>query len=140
MRLYQAGTAVAAGYYINPRALELLTVGPEGGVLPLGPDGSFIRVPWAAILALAPVLGFAFVVFLPAIAFAMIAYYLAAVLWRLTTRGVTSVAAMALAAAGRNGVALAPSPKTGHTEMSGGSSDLTPAKGLPAEVERDIAA
>jgi hypothetical protein len=65
---YESGTAVLNGYYLNPSSWCLTPVAHDGERLPSG-DGRWLRVPTAAALALVPVLGAAFLVFLPLIGF-----------------------------------------------------------------------
>jgi hypothetical protein len=68
------GTKVQAGFYFNKANWEIVTVsGKKGGVLPGDAKADYLRVPAVAMLAGAPVLGAAFVVFLPVIGFALLA-------------------------------------------------------------------
>lgn len=54
--------AVRSGYYLNPASWHIEPVAAEGGRLPAG---RWIRIPTAAALALVPILGGLFLVFLP---------------------------------------------------------------------------
>ena len=68
------GTKVPAGFYFNKANWEIVTVsGKKGGVLPGDEKADYLRIPAIAMLAGAPVLGAAFVVFLPVIGFALLA-------------------------------------------------------------------
>jgi hypothetical protein len=68
------GSKVKAGFYFNKNNWEIVTVsGKKGGVLPGDAKADYLRVPAVAMLAGAPVLGAAFVVFLPVIGFALLA-------------------------------------------------------------------
>jgi hypothetical protein len=68
------GSRVEAGFYFNKNSWEIVTVsGKQGGVLPGDAKTGYLRVPAVAMLAGAPVLGAAFVVFLPVIGFALLA-------------------------------------------------------------------
>jgi hypothetical protein len=68
------GSKVPAGFYFNKKNWEIVTVsGKRGGVLPGGPETEYLKIPALAMLAAAPVLGAAFVVFLPVIGFALLA-------------------------------------------------------------------
>ncbi len=68
------GNKVPAGFYFNKRNWEIVTVsGKKGGLLPGDPETGYLRIPALAMLAAAPVLGAAFVVFLPVIGFALLA-------------------------------------------------------------------
>jgi hypothetical protein len=68
------GSKVPAGFYFNKSNWEIVTVsGKKGGVLPGLPETDYLKIPAVAMLAGAPVLGAAFVVFLPVIGFALLA-------------------------------------------------------------------
>lgn len=67
-----AGTTVKGGFYLNRDAWDLVAVNGKEGVLP-GADGQrYVKLPIWAVLALAPMLGGLFVVFLPLIGFALV--------------------------------------------------------------------
>lgn len=68
------GSKVQAGFYFNKANWEIVTVsGKKGGLLPGDAKVEYFKVPAVAMLAAAPVLGAAFVVFLPVIGFALLA-------------------------------------------------------------------
>ena len=68
------GTKVPAGFYFNKANWEIVTVsGKKGGLLPGDVKTDYLKIPAVAMLAAAPVLGAAFVVFLPVIGFALLA-------------------------------------------------------------------
>lgn len=67
------GSKVPAGFYFDKKSWEIMTVsGKKGGLLP-GDGKNYFRIPAVAMLAAAPVLGAAFVIFLPVIGFALLA-------------------------------------------------------------------
>jgi hypothetical protein len=68
MATYESGTAVLNGYYLNPTSWSVTPVAHDGERLPSG-RGRWMRIPTAAALVLVPVLGAAFLVFLPLIGF-----------------------------------------------------------------------
>jgi hypothetical protein len=74
---YQSGSAVLSGYYLDLAGWHLAPVAHDGDRLPSG-RGSWRRVPTAAALLAAPLLGAAFVVFLPVIGFVVLLRALAA--------------------------------------------------------------
>ena len=74
MTTYAGGTAVKSGYYLDIRTFTFAQVARDGGKLPGGDEQGFTRVPAALVLVAAPVLGGAFVVALPFIAFGVTAY------------------------------------------------------------------
>ncbi|MCM2333423.1 MAG: hypothetical protein NDI82_05690 [Anaeromyxobacteraceae bacterium] len=64
--------AVPSGYYLNASRWAIEPVAEDGGRLPAGP-GRWRRIPTAAALLATPLLGLAFLVFLPFIGFALTA-------------------------------------------------------------------
>ncbi len=74
MKNNNGGTKVPAGFYFNKSNWEIVTVsGKKGGVLPGDAEAGYLKIPAVAMLAAAPVLGAAFVIFLPVIGFALLA-------------------------------------------------------------------
>jgi hypothetical protein len=73
---YESGTAVLNGYYLDPSSWCVTPVAHDGDRLPSG-NGRWMRIPTAAALALVPVLGAAFLVFLPLIGFLVTLHALA---------------------------------------------------------------
>ena len=61
---YQGGEAVPGGTYWNPLSGEFAKFGEEGGRLPQA-EGEFIRGHPAAIMAVGPLLGLVYLIFLP---------------------------------------------------------------------------
>ncbi len=68
---YQSGSAVRSGYYFNAARWHVEPIADDGGKLPDG-AGSWIKVPTVAALALVPILGATFLMFLPLIGFIML--------------------------------------------------------------------
>jgi len=77
MRTYTANQTVDPGLYFNLNRLQLKSV-DDRGPLPGADTDVYRRVPMLVMLAFAPLLGLAFVIFLPFIGFAMVARLLAA--------------------------------------------------------------
>lgn len=93
MKRFTSGSKVASGIYWNLGRWELANIGPTGGALP-GHDGDrFVKVPLVAALAVAPLLGLVFVMFLPFIGVAMVAALAVKKVGALLHGGATSVAA-----------------------------------------------
>jgi hypothetical protein len=67
---YDGGSAVRSGYYLDPARWHIEPVAHDGERLPDG-RSKWVRIPTAAALALVPVLGAAFVVFLPFVGVAL---------------------------------------------------------------------
>lgn len=72
MTTYTGTQNVEAGLYYAVRPFKLTTM-DQNGPLPGADDRTYHRVPMLLMLALAPLLGLAFVIFLPFIGFAMVA-------------------------------------------------------------------
>ena len=74
---YESGSAVMSGYYLNTSSWHVEPVASDGARLPAG-RGGWMRVPTAAALLLGPVLGAAFLLFLPLVGFLVVFRVLAA--------------------------------------------------------------
>ena len=132
MPRYSGGTKVAGGYYLNLRTWDFQAVDGTEGTLP-GSD-TFLHLPAVAVLPAALVLSFVFVVFLPAIGFALTAYVLA-----------RKTASMFGAGAGRLAGTLAPSYRPGLAFFARDARKDEPQQGAApseqlTELEKDIAA
>ncbi len=68
MTSYNGNQAVQSGYYFNSASWSIEPVAQDGARLPAGP-GTWYAVPTAVALLATPVLGLAFLVFLPFIGF-----------------------------------------------------------------------
>lgn len=73
MKRYHTEETVPAGLYFNLRELAFTSM-DEAGRLPGATGAEFRKVPAAALLIVGPVLGAAYVMFLPVIGFAMLAW------------------------------------------------------------------
>ena len=87
---HQGGTNVKGGYYWNTAGRKVVTIDGKEGTLPGGPMQKYVRVPTLLFIALAPVLGALFVVFLPFIGFGMLLILL--VQKSLASKGLLNVA------------------------------------------------
>jgi hypothetical protein len=72
MKRVMGGTKVEPGFYWNTRDWQIVTVEKEPRTLPGGADQTYMKVPAAAMLLLAPMLGLSFVIFLPFVGFAIL--------------------------------------------------------------------
>ncbi len=68
MTNFKGGIAVSSGYYLNLSRWAIEPVSRDGGRLPQG-KGEWIAIPTAAALALTPILGATFLMFMPLIGF-----------------------------------------------------------------------
>ena len=75
MKRYRGTETVEPGLYLNVRQLSFKSI-EERGPLPGGPEEVYRCVPTLALLVVGPMLGLAFVVFLPFIGFAMVGWLL----------------------------------------------------------------
>ncbi len=76
MTRYPSGAIVESGWYLDTRSLEVVNL-PARGRLPGSRRDSFVRVPWPALLLLAPWVGAAWLVATPVIGLAAAAWGLA---------------------------------------------------------------
>jgi hypothetical protein len=74
MKRYRGGAEVPGGYYLNLSSWELAAVPGAQGPLPGRGDESSVRVALPALLALAPMLGAAYALYLPLAGFGLVAY------------------------------------------------------------------
>jgi hypothetical protein len=70
---HHGNDAVSAGIYVNPRRLSFVSL-DEDGDLPGPPRDLYLRVPALALLLLAPLVGGLFVVLLPLVGVALLAW------------------------------------------------------------------
>ncbi len=82
--MFTAGAVVKGGFYFNRDKLDLVAVSGKEGTLPGAEGQRYFHVPALAVIALAPVLGGLFVVFMPFIGFALVLQHLG----RLTLAGI----------------------------------------------------
>jgi len=74
MQTVNGSTQVGPGYYFCTSAFEFEVVGEGGGTLPGPSTRKFLNIPFPALFLVIPIVGFAFLMFLPAIGFALCAY------------------------------------------------------------------
>jgi len=72
MTTYNGGETVKAGFYWNQAGWAAEVVPAAGGVLPGDGAATYRRIPWPALLVIAPVMGGAFAMFLPFLGLAML--------------------------------------------------------------------
>ena len=89
---YESGSAALNGYYLNPTSWSVTPVAHDGDRLPSG-DGRWLRIPTAAALALVPILGATFLVFLPLIGFLVTLHAIASLIVRAVHGSATELAA-----------------------------------------------
>jgi apolipoprotein N-acyltransferase len=108
MTTHNGNSKVKSGYYFSINTLGVEVVSEDGGTLPGPVTRRYISVPFPLLFVVVPVVGLAFLMFLPLIGFALLAY---AVIQRVT--GHVSKGANALAAT------VAPPQATGAAYLGG---------------------
>ncbi len=83
---FHGGSAVPGGYYLNPSRWAVAPVAHDGDRLPPGP-GLWRRVPTLVALALVPILGVTFLMFMPVAGFVVLIQHLAGKIRGLFVRG-----------------------------------------------------
>ncbi len=93
MAKHTGGMQVGGGYYWNPGNWEVEVVSDEGGKLRGSADTSYVKVPFPVLFVIVPVLGATFLMFLPVIGFALLAYAAAKKVTGGVKQGATELAA-----------------------------------------------
>ncbi len=108
MTTFNGNSSVSSGYYFSMKNFNVEVIGDEGGTLPGDASAKYVRVPFPALFLIVPVVGLAFLMFLPAIGFALLGK---AVVMKVT--GHVAEGASSLAAT------VAPDLATGAAYMTG---------------------
>ena len=108
MTTFNGNQAVQGGYYFSMKSFGVEVVGDEGGTLPGDASARYVRVPFPALFLIVPVVGLAFLIFLPAIGLYLVAK---AIVMKVT--GHVAEGASGLAAT------IAPDQATGAAYMTG---------------------
>ena len=108
MTTFSGNSSVNGGYYLSTKTFGIEVIGNEGGTLPGSSDMKYVAVPFPLLFAVVPVVGLGFLMFLPAIGFALFGQ---ALVMKLT--GHVAEGASALAAT------VAPDLATGAAYMAG---------------------
>ncbi len=74
IRRHRGGQVVPGGVYLKSKGWELVPMPEEGGQLPAGEDVTYYEVPVLVALALAPVVGLAFILFVPILVPVLVVY------------------------------------------------------------------
>ena len=126
MTMIEAGTRVKKGYYFNAQTWCLQPVPSDGEALPGAATERYLRVPLLLAFVVAPLMGAAFLVFLPFIGFYLAIHALVRPVARLFTRSATELAAT-----------MQPGWQPGEAHLTGqrGQGEAAEDKGPPAEGE-----
>jgi hypothetical protein len=130
MTTCHGNSKVKSGYYFSINTLGVEVIGEEGGTLPGPVTTRYISVPFPLLFVVVPVVGLAFLMFLPLIGFALLAY---AVIQRVT--GHVAQGADALAAT------VAPPQATGAAYLGGHEGEKANEKVTPEieTLEKEVA-
>jgi hypothetical protein len=71
MARYHGNETVNPGFYWNPNKWEVTTIEKKGATLPGGEEVIYHRIPLPLVLLLGPIMGAAYVIFLPLIGFGL---------------------------------------------------------------------
>jgi hypothetical protein len=72
MTTYNGNSKVNSGYYFSAATLGVEVIGEGGGTLPGPATSRYISVPFPLLFVIVPVVGLAFLMFLPFIGFALL--------------------------------------------------------------------
>jgi hypothetical protein len=76
MTTFNGNQQVQSGYYFSTNTLGVEVIGEAGGRLPGAASTRYVSVPFPALFVIIPVVGLAFLIFLPLIGFGLIGYAL----------------------------------------------------------------
>ena len=93
MKTYQGNSKVKSGYYFSTNTFGVEVIGEGGGTLPGAATTRYVSVPFPALFLIVPVVGLAFLMFLPFIGFALVAYAIARRVTGHVTKGADALAA-----------------------------------------------
>ena len=135
---YVGGQTVKAGFYWNTKEWELETVSGKGGKLPGKADAAYVKIPAAAMLTLAPMMGAMYVMFLPFIGFALLAEHVGRMAVGAARKGAEDVAG-ALIPEVRPGEAYLTGKKDGKKTTEAKADATAKADGEVEQLEKKIA-
>lgn len=121
MATFNGNQAVQGGYYFSMKSFGVEVVGDEGGTLPGDASARYVRVPFPALFLIVPVVGLAFLIFLPAIGMYLFAKALVMKVTGHVVEGASDLAAT-----------IAPDHATGAAYMTGKK------EGEPAEKDAKL--
>ena len=125
MATFTGNSSVPGGYYLSTKSFAIEVVGNDGGTLPGPASVKYVAVPFPLLFAVVPVIGLAFLMFLPAIGFVLFAKAVALRLTGHVAEGASSLAAN-----------IAPGVATGAAYMTGHKDEEKPAGKVTPELEK----
>jgi hypothetical protein len=133
MATFNGNGSVPGGYYLSMRNLNVEVIGDEGGILPGDASARYVRVPFPALFLVVPLVGLAFLIFLPAIGFWLVGKALVMKVTGHVAEGASSLAAT-VAPDLATGAAHMTGKKEGEEAEEGGEKDADLEK-LAKEIE-----
>ena len=121
MATFNGNSSVQGGYYLSTKTFAIEVIGNDGGTLPGPASVKYVAVPFPLLFAVVPVIGLAFLMFLPAIGFALFGK---ALVMRVT--GQVADGASSLAATISPDLATGAAYMTGHKEQEKAADKVTP--------------
>jgi hypothetical protein len=108
MATFNGNSSVPGGYYFSTKNFNVEVIGDEGGVLPGDASARYVGIPFPALFLVVPVVGLAFLIFLPAIGF-----------WLVGKATVMKVTGHVAEGASSLAATVAPDLATGAAHMTG---------------------
>jgi len=108
MATFTGNSSVNGGYYLSTKTFAIEVIGNDGGTLPGTSDVKYVAVPFPLLFAVVPVIGLAFLMFLPAIGF-----------WLVGKATVMKVTGQVAEGASSLAATVAPDLATGAAYMTG---------------------
>jgi hypothetical protein len=93
MATFHGNSSVPGGYYFSMKNFGVEVIGNEGGTLPGDASMKYVSVPFPALFLVVPLVGLAFLMFLPAIGFALFGKAIVMKVTGHVAEGATSLAA-----------------------------------------------
>ena len=93
MATFHGNSNVPGGYYFSMKNFNVEVIGDEGGTLPGDASAKYVSIPFPALFLVVPVVGLAFLMFLPAIGFFLLAKAVVLKVTGHVAEGATSLAA-----------------------------------------------
>ena len=125
MATFNGNSSVNGGYYLSTKTFAIEVIGNDGGTLPGPASVKYIAVPFPLLFAVVPVIGLAFLMFLPAIGFALFGKALVMRVTGQVAEGASSLAAT-----------ISPDLATGAAYMTGHKEDEKAAGKVTPEIEK----
>lgn len=96
IKWYHGQDQVGSGTYLDTSSGELLSLSPDGGVLPGAVESRFLKAPMPLMLLLAPVMGLVFILFLPFAGILVLSSFAVSLVKYRTVEGIATARATAI--------------------------------------------